>query len=173
MYWNILWLVSESDVRWLVPNWICIFFKKNTNTMSIMVKIVIVMASPRQLWSKPTWCCIWNFKIEETPRRLWTPTDVVVLFTISIWEPTNMVMPIHFTIFSEAPRQFLVPNWCCVVSLTSVSRLNRRGVDCLTDVMFNVALVNVGSGLDDKSLPEPTWKTFSSLVSHEKNKKYT
>jgi len=52
------------------------------------------------------------------------------------------------------------PTLCCV-SLTSVSRLNRRGsglhgVGFLTDVMFNVTLVNVGSGPDDKGLPEPT-----------------
>jgi len=25
-----------------------------------MAKIVIVMGSPRQLWSKSTWCCIWK-----------------------------------------------------------------------------------------------------------------
>ena len=55
------------------------------------------------------------------------------------------------------------------MSLTSASRLNQRGsglhdVDCLTDVMFNVALFIVGSRPDDKSLSEPTIKADFLLV---------
>jgi len=52
-------LVSETNAGWLVANSICIL-KKNTYTTLVMTKTIIVMGSPRQLWSKPTWCCIWK-----------------------------------------------------------------------------------------------------------------
>jgi len=68
-------LVFEIDAGRLVAYLFCIF-KKNTNTTSVMVKIVIVIESPRQLWSKPMWWCILKFKqkkhhVSLVPKPTW------------------------------------------------------------------------------------------------------
>jgi len=78
--------------------------------MSVMVKTVIVMESPRWLWLKPMWWCILKLKTEKAPRRFSVKTDVVFLL---------------FYCFSKAPHR--------------LAGLNRYGgelhdVDCLTDV---------------------------------------
>jgi len=75
----------------------------------------------------------------------------VVLFTTSIWASTDVVVPIHFIVFSKALHWFL----------------------SLTNVMFKVSLVNIDSKPDDKDLSESTIKTIFLLVKNKIHILYT
>jgi len=117
-----IWLVSKIDAGRLIAYLFYIFKKKNTNTTSVMVKIVIVIESSRRLWSKPTWWCILKFKQKK---------HHVGFGTKPMWCFFCFQFP------AKSPRR--------------LSGLNRRGgelhdVSCLTDVWFNVSWVNVGLG---------------------------
>jgi len=48
-------LVYEIYAGRLAGYLLCIFKKKNTNTTSVITITVIVIDSPRRLWSKSTW----------------------------------------------------------------------------------------------------------------------
>jgi len=60
--------------------------------MSVMAKTVIVIESPRRLWSKLTWWCILKLRTEEAPRRFGAKTDMVLLlFLISSKITTSVI----------------------------------------------------------------------------------
>jgi len=99
-----------------------------------MVKTVIVIESPRRLWSKPTWWCILKFKQKK-----------------------------HHVGFGTKPTWCFFYFQFPVKSQRRLSGLNRRSGELrgyLTDVWFNVSWVNVDSKIDDKGLSKLTMKAI-------------